>query len=575
MSSGKNKTPKQIQMSIKEADALRQRIKNSSLSKDDLDAVLGLISFNTWVQYNLSRAKLTIKKLKKLFGFKSESSKSTNNSGDTEQGEETSDDDNKQGNMPSDSNQNPKIEKPKRPKWDPSKNHGRTAAGEYTGCPIIEVDFTDSVLKSGFCSVCNVAGAKAKLEYPEPAVLVILEGSPLVSGYRVQLKRAKCTVCEIYFTADKPEKFKNLSKYSHTAVSALAINHYGAGQPFKRIEGLQKAQGVPLPDATQYDLMDTFYVTSAKPVVTALKVCASNGTSNYYDDTPGRILEQIINNKNATSSKNKKSVHATAILSEYEGHRIYLFQTDTQTAGKTFAELIKTRKSTAEFLTMSDASASNFPDLEESLMSKWVISLCLAHGRRKFHDLIDQNSVGDEECRLILKIIGDVYSNERHCKSGNLSDEDRLAYHQKHSAPLMQALYTWLNNLLLHKEVEPNSPFGEAIAYLLKRWDFLTKFLYILGAALDNNICEIAIKVLIRYRNNSRFYKTFYGASVGDSIMSLLHTAMAANINPFDYFNALQVYNEEVNAAPEQWLPWNYQDTLLKLTSVPDPESTS
>jgi len=176
---------------------------------------------------------------------------------------------------------------------------------------------------------------------------------------------------------------------------------------------------------------------------------------------------------------------------------------------------------------------------------------------------------------LILKIIGDVYSNERHCKSGNLSDEDRLAYHQKHSAPLMKALYTWLNNLLLHKEVEPNSPFGEAIAYLLRRWDFLTKFLYILGAALDNNICERAIKILIRYRNNSRFYKTFYGASVGDAIMSLLHTAIAANINPFDYFNALQVYNEAVNAAPEQWLPWNYQDTLLQLTEASDPENTT
>ena len=573
MSSGKNNTPKQIKMSSKEANALRQRIKDSSLSKDDLDVVLGLISFNTWVQYNLSRAKLTIKKLKKLFGFKSESSKNTNNGGDTSQGEETSGDENKQSNMPSDNNK--KTEKSKTPKWDPNKNHGRTAAGEYTGCPIIEVDFTDSVLKSGFCSLCNLTGAEAKLEHAAPVVLVMLEGSPLVSGYRVQLKRAKCSVCETYFTASIPDKFKNLSKYSHTAVSALAINHYGAGQPFKRIEGLQKAQGVPLPDATQYDLMDKFYVTSAKPVVAALKVCASNGTSNYYDDTTGRILEQTINNKNATSPKNKKSVHATAMLSEYEGHLIYLFQTDTQTAGKTFAELIKTRKSSDEFLTMTDASASNFPDLEESLMSKWVISLCLSHGRRKFHDLIDQNSAGDEECRLILKIIGDVYCNERHCKSGNLSDEDRLAYHQKHSAPLMQALYTWLNNLLLHKEVEPNSPFGEAIAYLLRRWDFLTKFLYILGAALDNNICERAIKILIRYRNNSRFYKTFYGASVGDAIMSLLHTAIAANINPFDYFNALQVYNEAVNAAPEQWLPWNYQDTLLQLTEASDPENTT
>ena len=134
----------------------------------------------------------------------------------------------------------------------------------------------------------------------------------------------------------------------------------------------------------------------------------------------------------------------------------------------------------------------------------------------------------------------------------------------------MKALQVWLNNLLLYKEVEPNSRFGEAIAYLLKRWKQLTQFLYVLGAPLDNNICEIAIKVLIRYRNNSRFYKTLYGASIGDAMMSLIHTAVAANINPFDYLNALQLHSSDVQARPEQWLPWNFQDTLVELTLPTD-----
>ena len=63
--------------------------------------------------------------------------------------------------------------------------------------------------------------------------------------------------------------------------------------------------------------------------------------------------------------------------------------------------------------------------------------------------------------------------------------------------------------------------------------------------------------------------------SIGDAMMSLIHTAVSSNINPFDYLNALQLYSSNIQAAPEKWLPWNYQDTLLKLTTSTAPEDTS
>ena len=50
-------------------------------------------------------------------------------------------------------------------------------------------------------------------------------------------------------------------------------------------------------------------------------------------------------------------------------------------------------------------------------------------------------------------------------------------------------------------------------------------------------------------------------------MMSVLHTAIAAGINPFDYLNTLQLYSDAVQANPDQWLPWNYQDTLYNLTT--------
>ena len=126
----------------------------------------------------------------------------------------------------------------------------------------------------------------------------------------------------------------------------------------------------------------------------------------------------------------------------------------------------------------------------------------------------------------------------------------------------MEALHVYLTNLVLHKEVEPNSQFGKAANYMLKLWDQLTKFLHIAGAPLDNNLCEQAVKISIRYRKNSLFYKTFHGATVGDAMMSVIHTAKAAGVNIFEYLNILQEYSEQVKAQPELWYPWNYTENL-------------
>ncbi|MBE7503452.1 MAG: transposase [Verrucomicrobiales bacterium] len=64
---------------------------------------------------------------------------------------------------------------------------------------------------------------------------------------------------------------------------------------------------------------------------------------------------------------------------------------------------------------------------------------------------------------------------------------------------------------LEQKVVEPNSGLGEAIHYMLKRWEPLTLFLREPGAPLSNNICERALKAAILHRKNSLGYKTQNG----------------------------------------------------------------
>lgn len=124
-------------------------------------------------------------------------------------------------------------------------------------------------------------------------------------------------------------------------------------------------------------------------------------------------------------------------------------------------------------------------------------------------------------------------------------------YHQAQSAPLMESLRVWLNNQLLYHLVEENGGLGQAVRYMLKHRESLTTFLHVPVAPIDNSLCEQAIKVAIRHRRNSLFYKTANGAIIGDCIMSVIHTAVKNQVNPFDYLTQLQRHASEVHKSPE------------------------
>ncbi len=213
--------------------------------------------------------------------------------------------------------------------------------------------------------------------------------------------------------------------------------------------------------------------------------------------------------------------------------------------------------------TMTDASPLNKPkNMDDKLLERWVICFCLVHGRRAFFELVN---FYDKECSFVLNVIGKIYQHEKICKEQKLDAEQRLIYHQQHSLPLMESLRVWFSNKLLYHEVEPNSELGEAICYMLKHWDNLTRFLHYPGVLIDNSISERSVKVAIRHRRNSLFFKTNAGAQKGDRLMSLICTAVRCGVNPVEYLNALQVYKQEMTVNPKEWLPWNYQETVKQM----------
>ena len=169
------------------------------------------------------------------------------------------------------------------------------------------------------------------------------------------------------------------------------------------------------------------------------------------------------------------------------------------------------------------------------------------------------------ECDYLLETLGAVYKHDADAKA--MSPLERLKYHQEHSGPVMEGLDKWLKAQFEEKRVEPNSGLGDAVAYMTKHWQALTLFLRVPGAPLDNTAAERGLKRAIMHRKNSMFYKTQEGARVGDLYMSLIHSAELNGANPFDYLVELQRNHVLVEENPEEWLPWNYRETLAGLAS--------
>ncbi len=173
-----------------------------------------------------------------------------------------------------------------------------------------------------------------------------------------------------------------------------------------------------------------------------------------------------------------------------------------------------------------------------------------------------------DECAYVIGKLGAVYRNDALAKKRAMSPEQRLNFHQEKSGPIMDGLNKWMKSQLDEKRVEPNCGLGNAITYMLKRWDPLTLFLRKPGTPLDNNICERALKMTVLFRKNSLFYKTENGARIGDMFMSFVHTSRLCGANPFDYFTQLQKNVKRLLENPSQWMPWNYRQTLETLDTT-------
>lgn len=519
------KPRKRLEISSSQLKALQGRIKNRTLAEEDWKVVMAMTETVECLAQALAEKETSIARLcKYLLGAPTETARNVLKA------------------RKGDSSSSRSNGAEKKPRSKP-KGHGRNPASAYTGGEMVHIDHP--TLQSGdLCPGCE----KGKIyELALPSVFVHIVGQAPLKSTVYERTRLRCNLCGEIFTPELPPEVGE-AKHDESAAAMVAMLKYGCGVPFNRLEKLQASLGQPLPASTQWDILNNAAIDIA-PLNDVLETCAAQGEVMHNDDTTAKILSFL---KEQDPENNRTGIFTTGIVSICQGHKIALFKTGNHHAGENLENLLAARAAgLPPPIQMCDALNRNVPKEYATILSN-----CLAHARRQFVELVDRFP---DECTHVIEELAKIYKHDAIVKEQALSPHERLAFHQEHSAPVMEELKEWCETQMEEKLVEPNSGLGKAIKYMLKHWKKLTRFLEVPAAPLDNNVAERALKYAILHRKNALFYKTQNGANVGDLFMSLIHTSQLAAVNPLKYLTWVFRNVKKLQSNPSDFLPWRYQ----------------
>ena len=540
--------PEDVKLSREDGEALIERLQADTLTGDDRRLLVKLIQVYFWFTLALSETKISLKRLKRaLFGGGKPPPSPPTGSGSSGSAPADVVADGRAAPSAATPREPPAPDRPVR-----RQGHGRHGAGVYTGAERV-VCRHETLAAGQSCPACG----RGTL-YPLPAgVEIRIDGNALLSAIRYELEKLRCSACGEVFTAPAPGT-DNTEKYSPRARAVIALGRYYLGLPVYRIEQYQALVGVPVADATLWDLAERV-ADCAWPVFESLWDLAAQGDVIFQDDTHVRILTLLAENRRADAagdSLERRGMFTTGLVVQVEKRVICLYRSGRAHAGDNLTALLARRELGREKpIVISDALAANQRDDDETL----IRCHCLAHGRRQFTDL---EEVFPAEARHVITVLDQVFAYEAVTHQQAMTPTERVAYHRTHSRPLMMALHEWLEQQVHDRLVEPNSSLGKAFSYLLNRWPTLTQFLRVEGAPLESNTVERALKLIIRQRKNSLFYASTHSATVASILTSLMATCVQAGVNALEYLVALQTHRPAVFRQPAAWLPWNFHAAL-------------
>lgn len=195
----------------------------------------------------------------------------------------------------------------------------------------------------------------------------------------------------------------------------------------------------------------------------------------------------------------------------------------------------------------------------EKELEELIIAGCWVHCRRRFDEalkLIPKSYQKESNAFLLMKQIQAIYREEG--KLNDLSSDERLKQRQAVIKPLVDAFFAYLKTINVSKK----DKFGDAVGYALNQEKYLRVFLTDGDVPIDNNASERAIRGFCIGKKNWQMIDTIHGAKSSAIIYSIVETAKANNLKPFDYVQHLleeipKHMNDKDYSFLEDFLPWS------------------
>jgi transposase len=303
----------------------------------------------------------------------------------------------------------------------------------------------------------------------------------------------------------------------------LITAKYVDSLPLHRQETIFARHGVSLPRATQA----AWIIAVAQQLQPLVNLMDERLRASGYiriDETPVQVLN---------SAKPANSEHWMWVrVAGPPGQRLILFDYDASRGSHVAERLLDG----ASGYVQSDGYAV-YDGVTARLQLTHVG--CFAHARRRFFEAIQAlpkpQQKHDTAAHQIVRRIDALYAIERELKS--LSPESRLLERQRKAVPLLDALHEFARSL--EQQTLPSGKLGEALAYLLKQWSKLVRYVEDGRLAIDTNLAENAIRPFALGRRNWLFADTVKGAKASAALYGIIETAKANGLEPYAYLRQL------------------------------------
>jgi transposase len=262
-----------------------------------------------------------------------------------------------------------------------------------------------------------------------------------------------------------------------------------------------------------------------QPLVDALREVLLSQRVLHADETPVQMLKPA----HLRDGKTHRAYLWSYCTTAYNPVRAVVFDFAASRGGQHVREFLGLSGQPQQPLWQGSLVCDDFAGYKACFELGVTEAGCMAHARRKFHELWanHQSTVGEQA----LKLFGQLYEMERQAQSLNAGE--RQALRQDKTRKIADALRQWMTQQ--RQKVPEGSATAKAIDYSTKRWAALTRFIDDGELPMDNNWVENQIRPIAIGRNNWLFAGSLRAGQRAAAVMSLVHSARLNGHDPYAY----------------------------------------